>query len=98
MVLDLCQAVVLITLDDRLANALLEEGSVGEDELAAFKLCWVRREEMFHEPLEFLTADTVLIVLDEGLNWVNNAFEFQLCFVSFLNPKQCLLIVQELWL
>ena len=53
---------------------------------------------MLHEPLEFLTADTVLILLDEGLNRVNNAFELQLCFVSFLNPKQLLLIVQELGL
>ena len=98
MVLDLCQAVVLITLDDRFANALLEKGSVREDELAAFELGRVGWEEVFHEPLEFLTADDVLILLNEGLNWVDNAPELQLCFVSFLNPKQCLLIVEELWL
>ena len=73
----MCQAIILITLDDRLADAVLEKGSVGEDELAAFELCWVGWEEMLHEPLELLTADAVPIMLDEGLNGVDYALKLR---------------------
>ena len=75
LVLDLYQAVVLITLDNRLADALLEKGSIGEDELTAFELCRVRWEEMLHEPLEFLSAYAVRILLDEGLHGVDYALK-----------------------
>ena len=70
MILDLSQTIIFITLDDRLADALLEEGSVGKDELTAFELCRVRWQEMLHEPLKFLTANAVLVLLDEGLHRV----------------------------
>ena len=69
----MCQAIVFITLDDRLADALLEKGSIGEDELTAFELCRVGWEQMLHEPLEFLSADTIRILLDECLNRIYDA-------------------------
>ena len=85
MILDLCQAIIFITLDDRLADALLEEGSVGKDELTAFELCRVRWQEMLHEPLKFLTANAVLVLLDEGLHRVDYALE--LCKSTVLDLK-----------
>lgn len=41
-VLDLYQAVLVVIFENRLADALLEEGCVREDELAAFELGGVR--------------------------------------------------------
>ena len=50
----LCQAIVLVILDDRLADSLFEKGRVREDTLATFELGGVWRQQVLHQPTELL--------------------------------------------
>ena len=51
-ILYLCQAVVLVVLDNALAFSFFEKCGVRKDELASFKFSWVRWEQVLHQPLE----------------------------------------------
>lgn len=73
---DSCEAVVLIVLDDALADTLFEKSRIGENEFAALDLGWVRRQQVVDEPGKLLSLNGVLVVIDPGFDWVHQLLHF----------------------